>query len=96
MLANYLLSFLVWFPVVGGLGLLVIGDGGDTNSPQAKLMRVAALVFTSVTFLASVALYLGFDNAEPGMQFVERVPWVDVFNVWYYLGVDGISAPQSC
>ncbi len=93
MLANYLLSFLVWFPVAGGLGLLVIGDGGDTNSPQAKLMRVAALLFTSVTFLASVALYLGFDNAEPGMQFVERVPWVDVFNVWYYLGVDGISAP---
>jgi len=92
-LANYLLSFLVWFPVAGGLGLLVIGDGADTNSPQAKLMRVAALLFTSVTFLASVALYLGFDNAEPGMQFVERVPWVDVFNVWYYLGVDGISAP---
>ena len=33
------------------------------------------------------------DNAEPGMQFIERVPWVETFNVWYYLGVDGISAP---
>ena len=93
MLANYLLSFLIWFPVVGGLGLLVIGDGGDTHSSQAKLMRVAALAFTTITFLASVALYLAFNNAEPGMQFVERVPWVDVFNVWYYVGVDGISAP---
>ena len=93
MLANYLLSFLVWMPIVGGLGLLVIGDGADTNSPQAKLMRIAALAFTTVTFLASVALYLAFDNAEPGMQFVERVPWVEAFNVWYYLGVDGISAP---
>ena len=93
MLANYLLSFLIWFPVVGGLGLLVIGDGADKNSPQAKLMRIAALAFTTVTFLASVALYLAFDNAEPGMQFVERVPWVAVFNVWYYVGVDGISAP---
>ena len=93
MLANYLLSFLIWFPVVGGLGLLVIGDGADKNSPQAKLMRIAALAFTTVTFLASVALYLAFDNSEPGMQFVERVPWVEVFNVWYYVGVDGISAP---
>ena len=27
------------------------------------------------------------------MQFVEREPWIDAFNVWYYLGVDGISAP---
>jgi NADH-quinone oxidoreductase subunit M len=92
-LANYLLSFLIWFPVVGGIGLLVIGDGGDTNSPQAKLMRSAALAFTTITFLASVALYLAFDNAEPGMQFVERIPWVEAFNVWYYVGVDGISAP---
>jgi len=92
-LANYLLSFLIWFPIVGGLGLLVIGDGGDTHSSQAKLMRVAALAFTTITFLASVALYLAFNNAEPGMQFVERAPWVEAFNVWYYVGVDGISAP---
>ena len=27
------------------------------------------------------------------MQFVERVSWIPRFNVWYYLGVDGISAP---
>ena len=93
MLANYLLSFLIWFPVVGGIGLLVIGDGGDTNSPLAKLMRSADLAFTTITFLACVALYLAFDNAEPGMQFVERIPWVEAFNVWYYVGVDGISAP---
>ena len=93
MLANYLLSFLIWLPVVGGLGLLVIGDAGDAKSSQARLMRVAALSFTVITFLASVALYAAFDNAEPGMQFAERVLWIEAFNVWYYLGVDGISAP---
>jgi NADH-quinone oxidoreductase subunit M len=27
------------------------------------------------------------------MQFVERVPWIETFNIQYYLGVDGISAP---
>jgi NADH-quinone oxidoreductase subunit M len=27
------------------------------------------------------------------MQFVERVSWIDVFRIEYYLGVDGISAP---
>ena len=93
MLANYLLSFLIWLPIVGGGALLAIGDAGDAKSSQARLMRLAALVFTVLTFLASVALYLAFDNAEPGMQFVERVLWVEAFNVWYYLGVDGISAP---
>ena len=93
MLANYLLSFLIWLPIVGGVGLLVLGDAGDAKSSQARLMRVAALTFSLITFLASVALYISFDNAEPGMQFVERVLWVETFNVWYYLGVDGISAP---
>ena len=93
MLTNYLLSFLVWLPIVGGIALLAIGDGEDTKSSPARLMRMAALVFTVLTFLASIGLYLGFDNAEPGMQFVERKPWIDAFNVWYYLGVDGLSAP---
>jgi NADH-quinone oxidoreductase subunit M len=92
-LANYLLSFLIWFPIVGGVALLVIGDGDDTESPQARLMRLIALAFTVLTFVASIALYMGFDNAEPGMQFIERMPWIEAFNVWYYLGVDGLSAP---
>ena len=93
MLANYLLSFLIWFPIAGGIALLMVGDGGDVKSSQARLMRMMALAFSTLTFLASIGLYLGFDNTEPGMQFVERVPWVESFNVWYYLGIDGISAP---
>ena len=43
MLANYLLSFLIWFPIAGGVVLLLIGDGGDVKSVQARLMRAAAL-----------------------------------------------------
>ena len=93
MLANYLLSFLIWLPIAGGVALLLIGDGGDVRSSQARLMRVTALAFTLLTFVLSIGLYIGFDNAEPGMQFIERVPWVETFNVWYYLGIDGISAP---
>ena len=93
MLTNYLLSFLIWFPIAGGIALLVIGDGDDTQSPQARLMRLSALVFSVLTFLASIGLYMGFDNAEPGMQFIERIPWIEAFNVWYYLGIDGLSAP---
>jgi NADH-quinone oxidoreductase subunit M len=90
---NYLLSFLIWLPIVGGIGLLAIGDAGDAKSSQARLMRMSALAFTVLTFLASIAMYIGFDNAEPGMQFIERKLWIEAFDVWYYLGVDGISAP---
>ncbi|MGB5490991.1 MAG: NADH-quinone oxidoreductase subunit M [Woeseiaceae bacterium] len=93
MLSNYLLSFLVWLPIVGGAALVVIGDNDDARSSQAGLMRIVALVTTLITFLLSIGLYIGFDNAESGMQFVERVAWIESLSVYYYLGVDGLSAP---
>ena len=93
MLANYLLSILVWLPIVGGVALLVIGDSDDVRSSQARLMRLVALGVTLATLLLSIGLYAGFDNAETGMQFVERVPWIESLAVFYYLGVDGLSAP---
>ena len=92
-LAQHLLSVLIWLPVIGGLLLLVIGDGGDSKSDKAGMMRLSALLITLLTFVLSTALYMGFDNEALNMQFVERVPWVDAINAFYYLGVDGISAP---
>ena len=93
MLTQYLLSILIWLPVFGGAALLFIGDGDDTQSSQAGLMRLSALVVSLLTFVFSIGLYAGFDNAATGMQFVERVPWIEALNVFYYLGVDGISSP---
>jgi len=92
-LTTYLLSNLIWLPIAGGVVLLVIGDSGDARSSQASLMRIAALIFSALTFLLSVVLYAAFDNAATGMQFVERVLWVESLGVYYYLGVDGLSAP---
>ena len=93
MLTTYLLSILVWLPIFGGAALLVLGDGGDVRSSQASRMRFAALATSLLTFLLSIGLYASFDNAATGMQFVERFPWIESLNVFYYLGVDGISAP---
>ncbi len=93
MITPYLLSVLIWLPIIGGAALLVIGDGGDAHSARADLMRRVALAVSLLTFGFSTALYAGFDNSEPGMQFIERVPWIDALNVFYYLGVDGLSAP---
>jgi NADH-quinone oxidoreductase subunit M len=91
--AQHLLSLLVWLPILGGLMLLVIGDDGNARSAKAGMMRLSALLITVMTFVFSTALYAAFDNAEPGMQFVERQSWIAAINAFYYLGVDGISTP---
>ena len=89
----YILSLLIWMPIVGGILLLVIGDDDDVQSSRSVLMRVVALGTTVLTFVVSIALYKWFDNSTAAMQFVERSSWIPAIDVWYYLGVDGISTP---
>ena len=91
--SSHLLSILIWLPIVGGVGVLALGDGGDADSSRAGNMRILTLVISLLTFLISVSLYLQFDGGTAAMQFVEQVAWVDALHVEYYLGVDGISVP---
>ncbi len=90
---DHLLSLLIWLPIVGGVGVLLIGDGDGPASGRAAAMRATALVVSLATLLACVPLYTGFDRASAAMQFVERLPWIETFNVFYFLGVDGLSVP---
>jgi len=92
-LTQNILSILIWLPIAGGVALLLVGDGGDAKSARAGQMRWLALGTTVLTLIFSIFLYMAFDNAIATMQFVERVPWIAAFNVEYFLGVDGISAP---
>ncbi|MFC1602610.1 NADH-quinone oxidoreductase subunit M [Pseudomonadota bacterium] len=82
-----ILSLTTWLPIIGGALLLAIGDKSSSAS------RWIALATAILTFVISLALYCGFDSSTAQMQFVERAPWIPVFNVEYYLGVDGISMP---
>lgn len=88
-----ILSLLIWVPVLGGLLVLMIGDGGDRQSARAGAMRWFALGVSVAVGLLSIPLYTAFDNTTASMQFVERASWIPRFNTFYYLGVDGLSAP---
>ncbi|MEM8982809.1 MAG: NADH-quinone oxidoreductase subunit M [Pseudomonadota bacterium] len=92
-MAGYWLSALIWLPVVGGLALLFLGSGDRTDSGYARLGAPLALAISIATLLVCVPVVGAFDGSDPAMQFVERTPWIGAFNVWYYLGVDGLSLP---
>jgi NADH-quinone oxidoreductase subunit M len=81
-----LLSVLIWLPILGGVVAIMLGD-------QRDLLKPFALGIAAVTMLLSFGLYTGFDSNTHQMQFVEKLPWIETFNIFYHLGVDGFSMP---
>ncbi|HCY16179.1 MAG: NADH-quinone oxidoreductase subunit M [Curvibacter sp. GWA2_64_110] len=81
-----LLSLAIWMPIAFGVLLLALG-----RDEQARMVRWVALIGALASFLVTLPLYTGFKLDTAAMQFVEKMPWMERFNVHYHLGVDGIS-----
>jgi NADH-quinone oxidoreductase subunit M len=81
-----LLSFAIWLPVAFGTLLLAVGR--DQN---AGVVRGIALAGAVLSLVVTLPLISGFDVSTANMQFVEKLPWIERFNVHYHLGVDGLS-----
>lgn len=82
-----ILSLTIWIPIIGGV--LVLGSGDRAPG----VTKTTALLTAIVTFMVSIPLYTGFDATTADMQFVETAAWIPVFDIQYYLGIDGISMP---
>ena len=82
-----LLSLLIWVPVLGGLLVLAIDDA------RSSVARWTALAISLVSFVLSLFLYAGFNLDTSDMQFVEMRPWIESFDIYYQLGIDGIALP---
>src|SRR5512139_3463206 len=80
------LSLSVWVPIVAGIAVLFVGRDKD-----AAAARWVALAGALAGFVVTLPLFLHFDTATSAMQFVERHEWIPLFDIWYHLGVDGIS-----
>ena len=81
-----LLSLAIWMPIAFGVVLLAFG-----RDSQAGAVRWLALVGAIASLLVTLPLISGFQLGTSEMQFVEKATWIERFNVYYHLGVDGIS-----
>jgi NADH-quinone oxidoreductase subunit M len=82
-----ILSTLTFLPLVGAALILFIrNEDGSRN----RNIRNVALFTTVFTFVVSLFVWAGFDNAEPDFQMVEKIAWLDS-GISYHMGVDGIS-----
>jgi NADH-quinone oxidoreductase subunit M len=81
-----LLSLAIWLPIASGLLLVALGRDRHVN-----VVRWTALLLALVSFAVTLPLVQSFQLGTAAMQFQEFMPWIERFNVYYHLGVDGIS-----
>jgi NADH-quinone oxidoreductase subunit M len=79
------LSYMVFSPVAGMVAVLLL------PSDRHNLIRWVSAAFTVPPLLLAVWLFANFDRTIPGLQFIERAPWIPAYNIEYFVGVDGLS-----
>ncbi len=79
-----ILSLIIWISTLSGIALLFI---------KGKHPRIFALIITIATLALSLFLLVGFNSQSYQMSWVELHPWIEHFNIYYSLGVDGFSLP---
>src|SRR3954468_1114096 len=84
-----MLSFLIFFPLLGALLCLALPKEQERNS------KIVAAATTAIVFAGSFWMFYSFDRGDAGLQFAERTNWIRAaavgFDVQYHVGVDGLS-----
>jgi NAD(P)H-quinone oxidoreductase subunit 4 len=83
-----MLSTLILIPLLGALAI-----GLWPQSWQGSRLRQATLAIQGVSLAWALVVVSQFDIHQPGMQFLESLPWVESLGLTYQLGMDGLALP---
>ncbi|MGH7496505.1 MAG: complex I subunit 4 family protein [bacterium] len=81
------LTWLIFLPIIGAVIVLLL----PKNERQQNLVRWTAAIATGLQLLLAVLIFFDFDRTTSTMQYVEQYRWIPSYNIWYYLGIDGLS-----
>ncbi|MBU6225172.1 MAG: NADH-quinone oxidoreductase subunit M [Burkholderiales bacterium] len=81
-----LLSLAIWTPIAFGIVLLAFG-----RDEHANVVRWIALIGALFGLAVTIPIYHNFEIGTSAMQMVESGLWIARFNIFYRLGVDGLS-----
>ena len=74
-----------------GVGLLAILLLPANRTHAIKLVSA---VFSGLTLVISLYLYIAYDQSIGGYQFVERVEWIPTLGISYFNAADGFGLPM--
>jgi NADH-quinone oxidoreductase subunit M len=93
---HVILSLIVFLPAVGGLAIAFMSKEREDFIKLFSLMITIA-VFLLTAWLAIPSSGSGeastFVVGQSAMQQVFRIPWIPAFDIYYAMGIDGISFP---
>ena len=81
-----LLSLAIWTPIAFGIVLLAFG-----RDEHANVVRWIALIGALFGLAVTIPIYHNFEIGTSALQMVESGLWIARFNIFYRLGVDGLS-----
>ena len=81
-----LLSLAIWTPIAFGIVLLAFG-----RDEHANVVRWIALIGAFCGLAVTIPIYNHFELGTSALQMVESGLWIARFNIFYRLGVDGLS-----
>ncbi|MDQ3569586.1 MAG: NADH-quinone oxidoreductase subunit M [Actinomycetota bacterium] len=88
MFDSWALTLAVFIPALGATVLIAVPRRAEA------LMKVVALVTTIATAGVGVGILARFDyGSTDTLQFEVDVPWIDVIDSRYHVGLDGLSLP---
>ena len=82
------LSLLIFFPLIGALVILFVNKNDQFYDNKVK--EIGLWTSLIVFFLSLIVLY-SFNSTDSQFQFIESYKLIDDLNIYYYLGIDGIS-----
>ncbi|MCB9897860.1 MAG: NADH-quinone oxidoreductase subunit M [Planctomycetes bacterium] len=82
-----ILTLITFSPLIGVLAILLI------PSSKKDAIRTAAAATLLVPLILATRLWIDFDTAATGYQYVTQVDWIAALGVQYHLGIDGLSVP---
>ncbi len=80
------LSIAIWLPIIIGFISLIIG-----GKKRQNFVKFFSLFGALISFLFTIPIILNFQSISKNFQFIEKFVWIERFNVFYYLGIDGLS-----
>ncbi|MBS4025209.1 MAG: NADH-quinone oxidoreductase subunit M, partial [Clostridia bacterium] len=83
-----ILSIIILAPIIGAILIMVL------PKEEHKLIKIVAALSSFVSLILSVYIYVAYDAAQGGFQYLEEILWLEQFGISYSLGVDGLSIPM--